>query len=106
MVPAPASAPEIVTAVAAPAPSLASAGEVITVDVRNGADPEARPTAAIRTALAEAATERRLGGRLLRQAGHLVRGERISLAEIAGLPETVTVEATVAGRKLTKSIQL
>jgi hypothetical protein len=79
---------------------------VITVDVRNGADPEARPATAIRTALAEAAAERRLGGRLLRQAGHLVRGERISLAEIAGLPETVTVEATVAGRKLTKSIQL
>ena len=105
--PAPVPAPETGAAVTAPAPSLASTGEVITVDVRNGADPGARPAATIRPALAaEAPTERRLGGRLLQQAGHLVRGERVSLAEIAGLPETVTVHATVAGRKLTKSIQL
>jgi hypothetical protein len=56
---------------------------------------------------AEAPEERRrLGGRLLQQAGNLVRGERVSLAEAAGLPENVTVRATIAGRILTKSIQL
>jgi hypothetical protein len=55
----------------------------------------------------EAPSERRrLGGRLLQQAGNLVRGERVSLAEVTGLPENVTVRATVAGHSLTKSIQL
>jgi hypothetical protein len=59
------------------------------------------------TASAEAPDEgRRLGGRLLQQAGRLVRGERVSLAEATGLPETVTIRATVGRRSLTKSIQL
>jgi hypothetical protein len=58
-------------------------------------------------ASAEPATRRlRLGERLLQQANHLARGERLSLAEATGLPETVTVRATIAGRTLTKSIQL
>jgi len=48
---------------------------------------------------------RSLGGILLRQARNVVRGDRVSLAE-TGLPETVTVEAHVAGRTLTKVIQL
>ncbi|HEX8327464.1 MAG TPA: hypothetical protein VF629_07975 [Hymenobacter sp.] len=98
-------APENVPAVAA----SALAHSLITVDVRTGEDPAARPTKTVGTALAglaEPEERRRLGGRLLQQAGHLVRGERVSLAEVTGLPENVTVRATVAGRSLTKSIQL
>ncbi|WP_046242582.1 hypothetical protein [Hymenobacter terrenus] len=106
----PTPAPEIVPAQPIPAPSLASTGELITVDVRNGATPTAPPTKVLSTALAAAQAprgeRRRLGSRLLQQAGHLVRGERVSLAEVTGLPETVTVRATVAGRSVTKSIQL
>jgi hypothetical protein len=97
----PAPAAEIVPA------RLVPATEVITVDVRSGAAP--RPAANVTSALAavtEPEERRRLGGRLLQQAGHLVRGERLSLAEVTGLPETVTVRATLAGRSLTKSIQL
>lgn len=92
-----------------PAPEIVPAGTVITVDVRNGATPATR---SIRTALSEVAsveetTERRgLGGRLLQQAGHLVRGERLSLAEATGLPENVTLRANIAGRRVSKSIQL
>ena len=57
--------------------------------------------------LAVAAGERRgLGNRLLQQAGHLVRGERLSLAEATGLPETLTLRATVAGRRIATSIRL
>ncbi|WP_460553506.1 hypothetical protein, partial [Hymenobacter daeguensis] len=94
---------------AVPAPEIVPAGTIITVDVRNGATPAAR---SIRTALAEVAAaeepaERRgLGGRLLQQAGHLVRGERLSLAEATGLPENVTLRANIAGRRVSKSIQL
>jgi hypothetical protein len=88
---------------------VASASELITVDVRNGAAPVARPAKTFSSALAEAAepeARRGLGGRLLRQAGHLVRGERVSLAEATGLPENVTLRATIAGRSVSKSIQL
>ena len=88
---------------------LASTAELITVDVRHGADPAARAanTTASGLAAANAPDEpRRLGGRLLQQAGHLVRGERVSLAEVTGLPENVTLRATLAGRSLTKSIRL
>ena len=107
--PKPVPAPEIVPTGAVSAPSLASSGELITVDVRNGAAPAARPTKITTSALALAdapADTRRLGGRLLQQAGHLMRGERLSLAEVTGLPENVTLRATVAGRSVTKSIQL
>ena len=108
--PKPAPAPEIVPAATVPAASLlASAGELITVDVRNGSNVAARPAKITSTALASADTspeQRGLGGRLLHQAGNLVRGERVSLAEAAGLPENVTLRATVAGRSLTKSFQL
>ena len=92
-----------------PAIRLTSAAELITVDVRHGADPAARTANATVSGLAavNAPDEpRRLGGRLLQQAAHLVRGERISLAEVTGLPETVTLRATLAGRSLTKSIRL
>ena len=107
---------------AAPAPVLAQAstptptaeivpaGALITVDVRSGTVPAAR---SIRRALsdvasanAEPAERRGLGGRLLQQAGHLVRGERMSLAEVANLPENITLNATIAGRRVSKSIQL
>jgi hypothetical protein len=88
-----------------PTPSVSTA-DLITVEVRNGQ--EARPhRLPILTAAAETSTERRrLGDRLLQQAGNLMRGERVSLAEAAGLPQNVTVHATIAGRSLTKSIQL
>ncbi|GAB2870495.1 hypothetical protein [Hymenobacter ruber] len=92
-----------------PAPESVPAGSLITVDVRNGAAPASR---SIRATLSEVAsadetTERRgLGGRLLQQAGHLVRGERLSLAEATGLPENVTLRANIAGRHVSKSIQL
>ena len=83
-------------------------GELITVDVRNGGEPAARSNRVISLAWAREEPEgrRRLGSRLLQQAGHLVRGERVSLAEATGLPENVTVRATIGGRILTKSIQL
>ena len=107
--PNPIAAAEIVPAPQVPAASLASAGELITVDVRNGANPASRSAKTSSTALAavDAPEQRRgLGGRLLHQAGNLVRGERVSLAEAAGLPQNVTLRATVAGRSLTKSFQL
>ena len=100
--PTPVPAPEIVPA------RLVPAAELITVEVRNGAAP-ARPARTVASALAanpEPAERRRLGGRLLQLGGQLVRGERVSLAEVTGLPENVTIEATVAGHRVTKSIQL
>ena len=100
--PMPVPAPEIVPA------RLVPADEFITVEVRNGAAP-ARPARPVVSALAanpEPAERQRLGGRLLQQAGRLVRGERVSLAEVTGLPENVTIQATVAGHRVTKSIQL
>ena len=87
---------------------LAPAAELITVEVRNGEAP-ARPARAIASAVAAnpaPAERRRLGGRLLHMGGQLVRGERVNLAEVTGLPENVTIEATVAGHRVTKSIQL
>ncbi|MBX0289572.1 hypothetical protein K3G63_03935 [Hymenobacter sp. HSC-4F20] len=56
-------------------------------------------------ALAAAPTRRPRLTSLLRQARNAVKGERVSLTE-AGLPESVTVQAHVAGRTLTKTIQL
>ena len=110
--PKPALVPEIVAASPVPAPVLASSTrELITVDVHSGANPPARPTQTFNSAMAQALTEapderRGLGSRLLQQAGHLVRGERLSLAEATGLPENMTLRATIAGRSISKSIQL
>ena len=109
LAPKPVPTPEIVRNVPVPTATLAAASELITVDVRNGGAAPARPAKTSITALAEAVapTERRgLGGRLLQQAGNLARGERVSLAEITGLPENVTLRATVAGRSISKSIRL
>ena len=62
------------------------------------------------TAVATAAQQADSGmrprlGQLLRLGRSAVRGDRVTLAD-AGLPETVTVQARVAGRTLTKVIQL
>lgn len=108
--PLPQPATEIVPARLVPAPGLTNADGLITVDVRNGDAPVSRPAKRVDAALAsldEAPAERRrLGARLLQQAGHLARGERVNLAEAVGLPESLTLRATVAGRRLSKSIQL
>ncbi|MCI1187569.1 hypothetical protein MON38_09070 [Hymenobacter sp. DH14] len=102
--PAPTPAGENVPA--ATASSLAAA-TLITVDVRNGAARRPSLATAVATAAAAATDERRgLGGRLLRQVGHAVRGERISLSEVTGLPENLTLEANIIGRHVSKSIQL
>ena len=102
-------APELA---AVPAPSsveavrpadLAGAEGVILVEVRGGV---AAGAAGPAPAAAAAGERPGLGNRLLRQAGHLVRGERLSLAEATGLPETVTLRATVAGRSISTSIRL
>ena len=96
---------EIVPAATA-SPATLAAATLITVDVRNGA--ARRPSLATAVASAAAATQERqgLGGRLLRQVGHAVRGERLSLSEVTGLPENLTLEANIAGRRVSKSIQL
>lgn len=101
------SAPKAVAASLAPAPEKTDAVDLITVDVRNGSPASAQATSPVLVAGAQApAQPRRLGARLLLQAGHLARGERLSLAEVTGLPEHMTLQATVAGRSFTKSIQL
>ena len=68
----------------------------IEVEVRPGAEPEVMT-----------AEPARRGGLLsvLRQARHVVKGEPVNLAE-TGLPESVTVQARLAGHTLTKTIQL
>lgn len=72
----------------------------IEVEVHRSAE-----TVAVASADTEGNSRPRLGGILLRQARNAVRGERVSLAE-TGLPETVTVQARVGNRTLTKVIQL
>lgn len=90
-------------------PALAATPEIIEVEVRRGGAPT--PAAPVVVAQVEATPtpprrpRLRLGG-LLRQADHLVHGEPVSLAEATGLPETVTVQAHLGGRLLSKTIQL
>ena len=96
-------------------PVLAAASppmQVIEVEVRRGGRPEAspEPVVAVAAAPAEApdAPQRshfRLGG-LLRQAGHAFHGEQVNLAEATGLPETVTVQARLGERVLSRTIRL
>jgi hypothetical protein len=95
----------------APSPAKTDAAfDVIEVDVRRGPE-TSRPVAPAAVAVAEVAptpTRRphlRLGG-LLRQADRLVHGEGVNLAEATGLPETVTVQARLGGRLVSKTIQL
>lgn len=88
-------------------PAPANAAQVIEVDVRRGrSTPPAVAVAAAPARPADWPAPRRLLGGLLRQAGHLARGERVSLAEATGLPETLTLQANLGGRTLTRSIQL
>lgn len=102
-------AAENVSAAELAATGPATSAALITVDVRTGAAPTPRPAQRAASALAETGApeeHRRLGDRLLQQAGHLLRGERMSLAEVTGLPENLTLRATIAGRSVSKSIQL
>jgi hypothetical protein len=91
--PEPAPRPQVATVALAAAPT-----GPIEVEVRRGAE-----TPTVATAASE--NRRSLGGILLRQARNVVKGDRVSLAE-TGLPESVTVQAHVAGRTITKVIQL
>ena len=93
--PEPRQLPTLAALVATPVPT-----GPIEVEVRRSA-----PAAVATAAPAQAARQHSIGGILLRQARNVVRGDRVSLAQ-AGLPETVTVQAHVAGRTLTKVIQL
>jgi hypothetical protein len=94
-------------AVARPTP--AATPEIIEVEVRRGGAPT--PAAPVVVAQADATPtparrpRLRLGG-LLRQADHLVHGESVNLAEATGLPETVTVQAHLGSRLLSRTIQL
>jgi hypothetical protein len=85
----------------------AAAPEIIEVEVRRGTTrPEATPVAVVATAATAPAPAQRRGlrlGGLLRKADHLVHGE---LAEATGLPETVTLQAHLGGRLVSKTIQL
>ncbi|HET9505285.1 MAG TPA: hypothetical protein VFO93_17205 [Hymenobacter sp.] len=88
----------------------AAAPEVIEVEVRRGGGHPAPAVVAV--AAVEAApmapTRRRglrLGG-LLRQADRLVHGESVNLAEATSLPESVTLQARLGGRVVSKTIQL
>ena len=85
----------------------AGAASVIEVEIRPGS---AAPVAAVATAETLADDDRPAGrrvlGSLLRQARHLVRGERVSLAEATGLPENFTLQASLGGRTLVRTIQL
>ncbi|MBD2716672.1 hypothetical protein KBK19_16630 [Microvirga sp. STR05] len=82
------------------ATALAATGP-IEVEVRRSDAETAVATAAHQ---ADSGPRPRLG-QLLRLGRSAVRGDRVTLAD-AGLPETVTVQARVAGRTLTKVIQL
>jgi hypothetical protein len=105
---APAAGGNAALAVAAFTAATAPAG-VIEVDVRRGPETARPAPAPAGPVVAEAAPRRRsrlrLGG-LLRQADHLVHGEPVSLAEATGLPETLTVQARLGGRTLSRTIAL
>jgi len=107
--PAASETPALAAVVAVP---TAPAG-IIEVDVRRGPE-AARPAASAAPVVVAAAPNPaagqprrrlRLGG-LLRQADHLVHGEPVSLAEATGLPESLTVQARLGGRTVSKTIQL
>jgi hypothetical protein len=107
--------PLTVPATHTPASTLAmnspttAAPEIIEVDVRRGAAPAAvaPPVVAAVADATPAPTRRRLRlGGLLRQADHLVHGESVNLAEATSVSETVTLQARLGGRLLSKTIQL
>jgi hypothetical protein len=109
-VPTPAPREDVTPALAVATPAAApAAAEIIEVEVRRGGARPALAPVAVAVAVANAepvAPTRRRGlrlGGLLRQADHLVHGE---LAEATGLPETVTLQARLGGRLVSKTIQL
>ncbi|TDN36845.1 hypothetical protein E4631_10010 [Hymenobacter sp. UV11] len=109
--PTPPEAPELPASRQLPALiAMMAPPDIIEVDVRRGPAP-ARPAAqaVVATAPSPAADQPRrrlrLGG-LLRQADHLVHGEPVSLAEATGLPESLTVQARLGGRTVSRTIQL
>ncbi len=114
--PAGQSAPPTVAPTTTPSPALlahamTSEPEVVEVEVRRGPAPaSASPTVVLASAPAAETTtapRRRLRlGSLLRQADHLVHGEPVNLAEATGLAETVTVQARLGGRTLSRTIRL
>ncbi len=90
-----------------PASAPTTASSIISVDVRSGASfQRPSPGTAVAAASAEAGQSRGLGGRLLHQVSHVLRGERMSLAEVTGLPQNLTVEAGIGNRRVSTSIQL
>ncbi|TVT43407.1 hypothetical protein FNT36_04790 [Hymenobacter setariae] len=99
----------------APAATLAVASattaepEIIEVEVRRGPAPvAAAPPVVLAVVESQPAPTRRrlrLGG-LLRQADHLVHGESVNLAEVTSPTETVTLQARLGGRMLSKTIRL
>ncbi|MDU0370040.1 hypothetical protein ACFPAF_06525 [Hymenobacter endophyticus] len=74
-----------------------------TVALTGPIEVEVRPAATAAAPVAPAHRPRLVA--LLRQARNVVQGEKVSLTA-AGLPETVTVQARLAGHTLTKVIQL
>lgn len=85
---------------------MTNPSEVVEVEVRRG--PAPAPPAVVLASVAPTASPRRrlrLGG-LLRQADHLVHGEPVNLAEATGLAQTVTVQARLGGRTLSRTIEL
>ena len=93
-----------------PVATPASAAAVIEVEVRRGSVAPA-PVAAVASAGKfsdddDRSAGRRVLGNLLRQARHVVRGERVSLAEATGLPENLTLQANLGGRTLSHTIRL
>ncbi len=110
---APAGRPEPATSqptVAAATPTLAAAPApmgLVEVEVRRG--PETARPAPTTTVAAEVPPARRsrlrLGG-LLRQADRLAHGEPVSRADASGPAESLTVQARIGGRLLSKTIQL
>jgi len=101
-------APREASTLAAVATMAAAPPDVIEVEVRRGPAPgqAVAPASVAATAPAEARRPRLRLGDLLRQADHLVHGEPVRLAEATGLAETVTVQARLGGRTLSKTIQL
>lgn len=94
--------PQVAVAALRSATPPAPTGPIV-VEVRRSEEPAVASVAAPEPA--ETNSRVRLGNLLLRQARNAVRGEKVTLGQSV-LPETVTVQARVAGHTLTKVIQL
>ncbi|WP_026351230.1 hypothetical protein [Hymenobacter aerophilus] len=98
-----ATTPELPQPTLAPAPKRPAALPTQTVALTGPIEVEVRP--AYEAPAPEQPARRRGVLAVLRQVRNVVQGEPVSLTA-AGLPETVTVQARLAGRTLTKTIQL